>query len=275
MSEQLAAGLRNLMVDDLDEMELATPKRTEGVNSDNLSNTAAPSTLPFVPALAYYIGDTTAMSSAPIGKRIKDLHRSNRPIFNSGSTPWINRKSKHHRPKKVGGRAKKTKQGPKKVPFGNGAGKRHYAPRQTTGVDPLALHQALEQVQKENAKPKFENGSHLVQDDAEASAVQASQQAQSNFDMWGAFFHGRDSGKVLFRTNSGSADSDDTDLDPVSGYHPGTPVTQDDGNLRGSLPKNTKRPAISSSANFFDDGEQGHQEQSHGSGDEDVEMGGF
>ncbi|RYP93457.1 hypothetical protein DL770_000500 [Monosporascus sp. CRB-9-2] len=246
MSEQLAARLGNLMVEDLDEMELATPKKTEDVNSDNLSNAAVPSTLPFIPAPASHTGDTMAMS-----------------------------KSKHRIPKKLRPRVKKAAQGAKKAPFGNGAGKRHYAARQTTGVDPLALYQALEQVQKENAKLKFENRSNLVQDDAEGSAAQASQEAQSNFNMWGSFFHGRDSGKVLFRLNGGPADSDDADLDPVSGYHPGTPVTHDDGNLRGSLSKNTKRPPVSRSANFFDEGEQGYQDQGHASGDEDVEMGGF
>ncbi|RYP39880.1 hypothetical protein DL767_001999 [Monosporascus sp. MG133] len=275
MSEQLAARLRNLSVDDLDEMGLAAPEKTEDVNSDNLSNTAAPSTFPFIPAPASHTGDTSAMSSVPIGKRIKHLQRPSRPIFNSGLTFWIHRKSKHRLPKKLRRKVKKAAQGPKRAPFGNGAGKRHYAARQTTGIDPLALYQALERVQKESAKPKFENGSNLVQDNAEGSAAQASQLAQSNFNMWGAFFHGRESGNVLFRTSSGSADSDDAELDPVSDYHPGTPVTHDDGSLRGSLSKNTKRPAISRSANFFDNGEQGHREQGHGSVDEDVEMGGF
>ncbi|RYP44573.1 hypothetical protein DL768_008969 [Monosporascus sp. mg162] len=275
MSEQLAARLRNLKVDDLDDMELAAPKKTEDLNSDNLSNIAAPSTLPFIAAPASHTGDTTAMSSAPIGKRIKGLQRSNRPIFNSGSTPWIHKKSKHRIPKKLRRKAKKAAQEHKRAPFGYGAGKRHYAARQSMGVDPLALYQALEQVQKESARPKFKNNSNLVQDNTEGSTAQASQQVQSNFSMWGAFFRGRDSGKVLFRTNGGPADSDDADLDPVSGYHPGTPVTYDYGNLPGSLSKNTERPPMSGSANFFDEGGQGHQEQGHGSGDADVEMGGL
>ncbi|RYP58754.1 hypothetical protein DL769_008812 [Monosporascus sp. CRB-8-3] len=274
MSEQLAARLRNLRVDDLDEMELAAPKTTEDVNSDYFSNIAAP-TLPLTPVPASHTGDPTAISAAPLRKRIKHLRRYSRPIFNSGSTPRIHRKIKHRLPKNLRRRVQKAGQRPKKAPFGNGTGKRHFAARQTTGVDPLSLYQALEQVQKESANPKFENDTNLVQDDAEGSAAQAFQQAQSNFDMWGAFFHGRDSGKVLFCMNAGPADSEDADLDPVSGYHPGTPVTYGNGDFQHSMPKNTKRRPISRSASFFDEGEHGRQGQGRGSGGEDVEMGGF
>ncbi|RYP68612.1 hypothetical protein DL771_006584 [Monosporascus sp. 5C6A] len=234
MSERLAARLRDLKVDDLDKMELAAPKKTEDVNSVDLSNTAVPSTLPFSPAPASHTGDTMAMLSAPIGKRIKGLERSSRPIFNSGSAPLVHREGQHRLP----GKAR----------FGKSAGKRYYTARRTTGVNPLALYHAPEQVQKESAKPKFENGSDPVQDDAGGSAAQASQQAQSNFNMWGAFPHGRDSGAR---------------------------VTHRDVNFRGSLSKNCERPPISRSANFFDEGGQDHREQGHGSGDEDIEMSGF
>ncbi|RYP14503.1 hypothetical protein DL765_006339 [Monosporascus sp. GIB2] len=275
MSKQLAARLRNLSVDDLAEMELAAPKKTEDVDSDNLSNIAAPSTLPFPPVPVSHTGDATAMSSAPLGKRIKDLQRFSRPIFNSGLTPWTHRKGKYRLAKKPGGRVKKAGQRPKKVPFGNGAGKRHYAARQTTGVDPFALYQALEQVQKESAKPKFENGSNLVQGAAEGSAVQASQQFQSSLNMWGESFRDRDGGKVLSRMSGGPVDFDDADLDPASGYHPGTPVAYDDGGFQDWMPKNTKRRPMSRSANFFNEREQDHQEQGHAQEDGDVEMGGF
>ncbi|RYO92085.1 hypothetical protein DL762_001820 [Monosporascus cannonballus] len=274
MSEPLTARLRNLSVDDLDKMELAAPTKTEDVNSDNLSNIAAPSTLPFTQAPASHTGDPTAMSSAPLGKRIKNLQRFSRPIFNSGSATWTHRKSKHRLPKKLRGGVKKTGQRPK-APFGNGTGKRYYAARQTTGVDPLALYQALEQVQKETARSKFENGSNLVQDDAEGSTAHASQQFQGNLNLRGASFHGRDSGKVLSRISGGLADFDDADLDPASGYHPGTPITYNDGNFQDWMPKNIKRRSMSRSASFFEEREQGHQEQGHAQQDGDVEMGGF
>ncbi|RYO76390.1 hypothetical protein DL766_004227 [Monosporascus sp. MC13-8B] len=77
------------------------------------------------------------------------------------------------------------------------------------------------------------------------------------------------------RISGGLADFDDADLDPASGYHPGTPITYNDGNFQDWMPKNIKRRSMSRSASFFEEREQGHQEQGHAQQDGDVEMGGF